>query len=84
MVLCLLPVGCFLPDGIEDIDVKKLEARMENGKRLVIADNRTTLEYVSGRIPGAIHIPQEEFHRIAAFLPPEKDTPIVFYCRGYG
>lgn len=84
MVLCLLPVGCSLPDGIGDIDVKKLETRMENEKRLLIVDNRTTLEYVSGRIPGAIHMSQEEFHRIAALLPPEKDTPIVFYCRGYG
>lgn len=84
MVLCTFPAGCFLPDSARDIDVKNLEGLMQKDKRLLLVDNRTTLEYASGRIPGAIHIPQEEFYRMGSLLPPEKDTPIVFYCRGYG
>jgi hypothetical protein len=84
LTLCLLPAGCFLADGIGDIDVRKLEGLMEREQRLLVVDNRTTLEYASGHIPRAMHIPQEEFYRLASLLPPEKDTPIVFYCRGYG
>jgi hypothetical protein len=85
LALCLLPMtGCFLGDSIGDIDVGKLEGLMEREQRLLVVDNRTTLEYASGHIPGAMHIPQEEFYRLASLLPPEKDTPIVFYCRGYG
>lgn len=80
----LMPAGCFLVDSIGDIDIRKLEGLMETEKRLLIVDNRTILEYASGHIPGALHIPQEEFYRLASLLPPEKDTPIVFYCRGYG
>lgn len=80
----LLSAGCFLVDSIGDIDIRKLEGLMETEGRLLIVDNRTTLEYASGHIPGALHIPQEQFYRLASLLPPEKDTPIVFYCRGYG
>ncbi|OPY02073.1 MAG: molybdopterin biosynthesis-like protein MoeZ [Syntrophorhabdus sp. PtaB.Bin047] len=83
-VLNLFPAGCFFAGSIGDIDVRKLEGLMEREKQLLIVDNRSTLEYASGHIPGAMHIPQEEFYRLASFLPPEKDTPIVFYCRGYG
>lgn len=84
LILCTLPAGCFFSEGIGDIDVKTLKTLMEKEKRLLIVDNRTTLEYASGRIPGAINIPEEDIHRITALLPPEKETPIVFYCRGYG
>ncbi|OPY03395.1 MAG: molybdopterin biosynthesis-like protein MoeZ [Syntrophorhabdus sp. PtaB.Bin184] len=84
VVSCLLPAGCFLVDSIGDIDVRKLEGLMERENKLLVVDNRTALEYASGHIPGAMHIPEEEFHRLASLLPPEKDTPIVFYCRGYG
>jgi len=83
-VLSLLPAGCFFADSIANIDVGKLEGLMEKEERLLIVDNRTALEYASGHIPGAMHIPQEEFYRLASLLPREKDTPIVFYCRGYG
>lgn len=84
LILCIFPAGCFFSDGIEDIGLKTLKSLMEKEKRLVVVDNRSALEYASGHIPGAIHIPQEEFSRIASHLPAEKDTPIVFYCRGYG
>ncbi len=84
LILCILPAGCFFSEGIGDIDVKTLKTLMEKERRLLVVDNRTTLEYASGHIPGAINIPEEEFYRITAMLPPEKDIPIVFYCRGYG
>ena len=84
LILCLLPAGCFFSEGIGDIDLRTLKSMMEKEERLVVVDNRSALEYASGHIPGAIHLPEEEFPRIASYLPPEKDTPIVFYCRGYG
>ena len=84
LILSILPAGCFFSEGIGDIDVKTLKTLMEREKRLVIVDNRTTLEYTSGHIPGAINIPEEDFYRITTLLPPEKDSPIGFYCRGYG
>ncbi len=82
--LCVLLAGCFFSSGIPNIDIKELNKLMEKEGRLLVVDNRSALEYASGHIPGAIHIPQEEFFRIASFLPKEKDTPVVFYCRGYG
>lgn len=76
--------GCLFSGGIPDIDIKELKKLMEKEKRLFVADNRTSMEYTMGHIPGAILIPQEEFQRIASLLPKEKDSPLVFYCRGYG
>ena len=87
LALCVIGAfltGCTFLSGITDLDVGEFEKLVANEQRLVIVDNRTTLEYESGHIPGAIHIPREEFFRIASFLPETKDTPIVFYCSGRG
>ena len=82
--VCILPAGCFLSSGIPDINIIELKKLMERDAGVLVVDNRTTMEYTSGHIPGAIHIPQEEFFRIASYLPKEKDAIIVFYCRGHG
>ena len=83
LALWTLMSGCSL-SGVEDIDIARFEGLINNEKGLLIVDNRTTLEYASGRIPGSVHIPPEEFPRLASLLPADKDRPIVFYCRGYG
>lgn len=82
ILICAIPSGCFFPGAIDDIDVKQLESMIRKEKTLVIVDNRTELEYSSGHIPGAVHIPQEGFPMIASLLPADKNTPLVFYCRG--
>lgn len=76
--------GCIFSSGIPDLDMGELEKLFAKEQPPVIVDNRTSLEYASGHIPGAIHIPQEQFLRIASFLPENKKAAIVFYCRGYG
>jgi len=82
LILCILPAGCFFSEGIGDIDVKTLKTLMEKERRLLVVDNRTTLEYASGHIPGAINIPEEEFYRITAMLPPEKGYPYRLLLQG--
>ena len=75
--------GCFFPGAIEDLDVKQVESIMKSETRLVIIDNRTEIEYSSGRLPGASNIPPQNIPMITSFLPADKDTPLVFYCGGY-
>ncbi|MBA4391033.1 MAG: rhodanese-like domain-containing protein [Syntrophus sp. (in: bacteria)] len=83
MVLLLSTASCLAPDaGV--IDADELKKIMSADAGLVIIDNRTEYEYQQGRIPGAINISQEKFRILDKLLPKEKDTPIVFYCRGVG
>jgi len=49
-----------------------------------VVDTRTEGEYMRGHIPGAILISQEKVNIVDRFLPPDKETAIVFYCRGSG
>ena len=82
--LCIIPAACFFPGAIEDLDVRQVESLLKGQKKIVLVDNRNEMEYAAGHIPGACNIPQQNFPMIASFLPADKDTPILFYCSGYG
>jgi len=53
-------------------------------KTVVLVDARSGLEYSQGHIPKAVNIPPEKVGLISEFLPKNKKTLIVFYCRGVG
>ena len=82
--LCLVIVSCSMPEGVQNIDAGELRDLIAAEPRLLIIDNRTAGEYAMGRIPGALNITEERFAAIDGFLPRAKDTPLVFYCGGYG
>lgn len=83
MVLLLSAISCVSPD-VRVISADELKKIMSEIAGVVIIDNRTVYEYKQGRIPGAINISQEKFRSLDTLLPKDKDTPIVFYCRGVG
>jgi len=75
------------------------EAGEELARRLsdlCVIDTRSTLERLTGRIPGSIHIPWEEFYegderrplppkalrRLLAEHGVREDRPVVYYCAG--
>ncbi len=47
----------------------------------VLIDVRTVEEYNEGHIPGSINIPVETIHDGIAKHVPDKNTPVVLYCR---
>lgn len=55
-------------------DAKQL---IDAGAQLI--DVRTQVEYESGHIPGASHIPLADIQRESSTL--DQDTPVVLYCR---
>jgi phage shock protein E len=69
---------------IREISAKELKKALDTGKKLLVIDARTKEEYAEGHIPGAINISPDKVMFIAGYLPPEKDYPMVFYCRGGG
>lgn len=62
-------------------DVKRL---IDQKAKMVIVDVRTEQEYREGHVMKAINIPPEKYAAIASFLPKNKKTLLIFYCRGYG
>jgi rhodanese-related sulfurtransferase len=83
IILLFIVVSCEVPD-IRVIEAEELRKLINTDARPVIIDNRTEYEYKQGRIPGAVNISQEKFRILDTLLPKDKDTPIVFYCRGVG
>lgn len=87
--LCLLP-GCF---NVIIVDYDELKDMMKNNKDLVIIDVRTHMEWSAGHIQDAINIRYEDFldnsgeiidETALTSVVPDKSTPIVTYCFGYG
>jgi rhodanese-related sulfurtransferase len=76
--------ACSASSQFRNVKAEELKQLIDEGARLMIVDNRSEYEYGQGRIPKAILITQEKFHLIDTLLPPEKDLPVIFYCRGYG
>ncbi|HEY1091537.1 MAG TPA: rhodanese-like domain-containing protein [Burkholderiaceae bacterium] len=46
----------------------------------LLIDVRSTNEYMSGHVPGAINLPLPHFEQELVHKAPELDTPIVVYC----
>jgi rhodanese-related sulfurtransferase len=83
IIFLFIAVSCVVPDA-RVIDAEELRRILSADAGLVVIDNRTEYEYKQGHIPGAINISQEKFRILATLLPKDKDTPLVFYCRGVG
>ena len=66
------------------ISAEQLQERMQSAKHPLVIDVRPSEEYRSGHIPGAINIPAEKMSAEHRRLPKDKNTSLVFYCRGAG
>ena len=83
IIVLIITVSCG-PSQANDVNAEELKKMMSENTRLLVVDTRTEYEYKLGHIPKAINISQEKFYMLETLLPKEKDTPIVFYCRGVG
>ena len=83
-IIVLLVAASCGPANANDVNAEELKKMMSENTRLLVVDTRTEYEYKLGHIPKAINISQEKFYMLETLLPSEKDTPIVFYCRGVG
>jgi rhodanese-related sulfurtransferase len=85
VVTAFVAVSCnMFTAEFKDVKAEELKGMMDSGTKLLIVDTRIDREYREGRLPGAVNIPPHKFMRIEQYLPREKDTRIVFYCRGFG
>jgi rhodanese-related sulfurtransferase len=84
LVTTVLICSCGSKRDLPDLSAEELRKLMDGNSILVVIDTRTKLEYARGRIPKSLFLPEEKFYALELILPKDKDTPLVFYCRGFG
>ena len=78
----LVTISC-IGDDITEVNTQALRGLLDEGK-IVLVDTRWEQEYQDGHIPSAINVQRFQIDSIQNFLPEDKETTVVFYCRGYG
>lgn len=61
------------------ISMAQLEAWLNGPRNFTLVDVRSSEEFASGHLEGAINIPAGEIRSTAAALLP-KDRPVILYC----
>ncbi|MFT0622688.1 rhodanese-like domain-containing protein [Ectopseudomonas guguanensis] len=64
----------------EEVDQTAALASLQRADSLLI-DVRSAQEFAAGALPGAIRIGHEEIAAQIASIAPDKDRPLVLYCR---
>ena len=54
---------------------------MQKNPNAIILDVRTRQEFSTGRIPGAVLLPDYQIHEYAESVIPDKDSLVLVYCR---
>ena len=65
----------------QQVDAETAKELMDTEDDYVILDARTQAEYDEGHIPGTILIPHDTVATAAEDALPDKDQPILVYCR---
>jgi predicted sulfurtransferase len=86
VALCLVmlfSLACIAND-IPGLNAKELKELLASGERVLVVDTRSESEYARGHVPNAILIPEEKASIADRLLPGDvdRDTAVVFYCRG--
>jgi phage shock protein E len=67
--------------SVTPISPEEVNTMLQNKEDFTLVDVRTSQEYVSGHIPGAILLPNEKIADTQPSLLPDPDAKIVVYCR---
>ncbi len=63
------------------VSCSDVEVILDEREDAVILDVRTSKEYSSGHLDGALNIPLDSLYKNIGILNLENDTPIIVYCR---
>lgn len=83
IALTIKPKLAKLPEGVTEIKTPALQELLDKRTKMVLADARPESRYAQAHLPGAVSISVERLKKEEAdALPPDKTTPLVFYCGG--
>lgn len=74
--------GCTTTDSRSSITADELVKKIESGKPPLILDTRSSFEYESAHVPGALHLPfWKAFFADQNILDRCKTEPVIVYCQ---
>ena len=71
--------------AVTDLSADELQQLRAQMADVLVIDVRTAREFYDGHITGAVNISSQasnQFRSLHLLLPRDKETPLVFYCRG--
>lgn len=72
------------PQAPAVVSGEQLKAAIDARKKLLVIDTRTPDEFAQAHIAGSVNVPAGFVRALSNRLPKDKDTLLVFYCRGMG
>ncbi|NIO39455.1 MAG: hypothetical protein GTO41_04150 [Burkholderiales bacterium] len=85
-----LALFLFGPPGLaEPLDLSKLQSLSPREaaslqQKVIYLDVRSTLEWLTGHVKGAVHLPYDEVPEKVTALLPDRSIPVVTYCASGG
>lgn len=67
--------------GYTDLSISQAIRLLEEDRQSILVDTRNIAEYRKGTLPGAISIPEWEIDRKAPVLLPDRNVPVLVFCR---
>ena len=81
----LLTAACSNAENSNDvIGQTELLSRINDGTAPLILDTRSTAEFNSGHVPGATHLPYDNYQQTLASMNLKKDREVIVYCEKGG
>jgi len=65
---------------IRRINREEIQARLHDGSAMTLVEALADKYYRHGHLPGAVHLPHDQVHALAAERLPDKNAFIVTYC----
>jgi len=83
LIIQLISLSLFACSTTGEINMQQrtLLTQIQNNQAPVIVDVRSTMEYRSGHLPGAIHIPFWQALTTDKLTSYPKNQPIILYCQ---
>ena len=66
--------------SVRTISRDELKSKIDRKERFVLIETLAKAAYDHAHLPGAINIPPDQVHELAAKLVPDKAEDIVVYC----
>jgi len=78
-----------LPCLAEDQDLAKRQSLSPQEaatlqQEVIYLDVRSTVEWLTGHVKGAVHIPHDEVAQKVASVIPDRSVPVIVYCASGG
>ncbi len=82
LMLLLAPLAAATAgSGFKTITTAELKKMLDSAQKPTLVYSLSPIHYQVGHIPGSINIPYTKMEG-SSLLPPDKNTPLVFYCLG--